>query len=273
MLWVPQKGLIKAITNGGIVGTLTPGTGVASNATTLLDGAVTEIISAAANIQDSWGIEIWISATASAATAAEACMDVLIGGATDDVLIAALICGYAPRSAAYRYFFPLHIPQGKRIAVRHANVRTSVTAQVIMTLYGGGTPLWRVGSRVTTYGTQINNARGQAVTPTASGGTASITQMTASSTYDHFAFLPGIQTATDTTTTTGYLNTGIGVGASVEDRIGTWWFSTSSSEENSGPLPSLPAFCDVPAGSRLSLLVSNSGTNDAAYDGLIYAVG
>ena len=273
MLWVPQKGRWRIITNGGIVGTATPGTGVPSNATTLLDGAVTEIISAAANDQDSWGIGISISATGDSAAAAEACMDILIGGATDDVLIPALICGYQRNTyGRSNYLFPLHIPQGKRIAAVLASVRTSITSQVLIWLLGGSPPPWRVGRKVTTYGTQINNARGQAVTPAASGGAASVTEMTASTSADHFAFMPGFQPATDTTTTDRFYNIGIGVGASVEDRIATWWYLSNTSESFPGPTPWTPAFYDVPSGSRLTLLAGNSGANDAAYDGLIYAV-
>ncbi len=276
MLWTPTKGIIRKITNGGIVGTTTPGTGLPSNATTLLDGAVTEIISAANNNQESWGIEISISSTGAATAASEACADILIGGATDSVLIAALICGYANAMSTgapgQRYFFPLHIPAGVRIAAQLASVRTGITAQILITLYGGCPPPWRVGRKVTTYGTQINNARGQAVTPTASGGAASVTQMTASSSEDHFAFLPGFQPATDATTSARVHNIGIGVGASTEERIGTWWYSQSANEDIGNVHPILPAFKDVPSGSRLTLLASNSGTNDAAYDGLIYAV-
>jgi len=272
MLWTPQKGRTKVVSNIGIVGTATPGTGVPSNATTLLDGAVTELISAANNNQDSWGISLYITSTGASAAAAEACMDILIGGATDDVLISALICGYGVMGKAWwNYFFPIHIPQGKRIAATHANVRTSVTARVICHLYGGSPPPFRVGRKVTTYGTQVNNARGQAVVPTASGGAASVTQMTASTTEDHFAFLPGFQVETDSTAQALGLNIGIGVGAATEDRIGTWTFTSTASEEFGGPVPNMPAFQDVPAGSRLTMLASNSGTNDSAYGGLIYA--
>ena len=275
MLWVPQKGRVRVITNDGIVGTLTPGTGVPSNATTLLDGAVTELISSTANNQESWGIELLIMLTGSATTACEACMDILIGGATDDVLISALICGHASsvnQGACARYLFPLHIPQGKRSAAVLASVRTSITSQVICRLYGGGVPPWRVGRKVITYGTQINNARGQAVTPAASGATALVTEMTASSTEPHFAFLPGFQVATDTSVTLKSINIGIGTGAATEERIGTWWYQTSTNEDLSGPNPCWPCFRDVPSGTRLTLLASNSGTNDGAYDGLIYGV-
>jgi hypothetical protein len=273
-LLTPTKGRLKVITNSGIVGTATPGTGVASNATTLLDGAVTELISAANNTQDSWGISVNISATGSSATPAEACLDILIGGATDDVLIPALICGYAGvNQGGYTYFFPLHIPQGVRIAAILASVRTSITSQVIVNLYGGSPSPWRTGRRVTAYGTQINNARGQAVVPTASGGAASVTQMTASSTYDHFAFIPGFQPATDSTLTpAGTINIGIGTGAATEERIGTWWFTKTTAEDCTGPTIGMPVFQEVPAATRLTILASNSGANDAAYDGLIYAV-
>lgn len=278
MLWVPGSHEGGVISNAGIVGSQTPWTAVASNATTLLDGAVTELISSANNSQDSWGIEIVITGTGAAATASEACIDILVGGATDDVLIPALICGYAVGTAGAsqsfaHYFFPIHIPAGQRIAASLASVRTSITARVGVWLYGGGVPPWRVGTRVTTYGTQINNARGQAVTPTASGGAASVTQMTASTSQDHFYFLPGFQPATDITITpTGWMSIGIGVGASTEERIGSWWYGKSTGEDFVGPLPSMGAWEDVPAGSRLTLLASNSGANDAAYDGLIYAV-
>jgi len=274
MLWVPQKGKVRVVTNAGIVGTATPGTGVPGSATSLAYGTITELIAAAANDQDSWGIDIWISATGLSATAAEATVDILAGAAPEVTLIKSLICGYAVASGAgHHYFFPLHIPAGTRIAAQLASVRTSITAQVVATLYGGCPPPFKVGRKVTTYGTKVNNARGQAVTPAASGATASVTQMTAASSEDHFAFLPGFQPATDTTITpTGYVNVGIGIGASPEQRIGTWWFKKDTNEDCGGPFPSWPVFQDVPAGTRLSLLASNSGANDAAYDGHIYAV-
>lgn len=276
MLWTPGKGRGAAVvTNGGIVGSATPWTGVASNATTLLDGAVTELVAAASNVRDSWGIEVFITATGAAATASEACLDLLIGGATDDVLASALICGgtVAAASGGYRYFFPVHIPAGVRIAARLASVRTSITARVGVWLYGGAPPPFRVGRKITTYGTQINNARGKAVTPTASGGAASVTEMTASTSEDHFYLLPGFQFATDTTITpAGFVNIGIGVGAATEERIGTWWFGKDTNENMNAPIPTLGTFQDIPSGSRLTLLASNSGANDAAYDGLIYAV-
>lgn len=271
MLWTPQ-GQQTVISNVGIVGG-SLGTSVVSNATTLLDGAVTELIPAASNVQESWGIYICVFFTGAIGAAAQATMDILIGGATDDVLIESLIVGHASEGWQHRaYLFPVHVPSGVRLAATHANVRVDAPANVLCYLYGGEPPPFRIGRKVTTYGTKINNARGKAVVPTTSGGAASVTEMTASTSEDHFAFLPGFQPATDSTLGTGSFNIGIGIGASVEERIGTWSFTRFTDEGMNGPLPPFPAFRDVPAGTRLTMLASNPGTNDAAYDGLIYAV-
>ncbi len=276
MLWTPpQVGRTRIVSNFGLVGTATPGTMVPGNATTLLDGAVTELISAAANNQESWGICVNISGTGLAATAAEAKLSILIGGATDDVLIPDLICGYSIASQqGYTYFFPVHVPGGVRLAAVLCTVRptTLATTRVLVQLYGGGIPPWQVGSRVHVLGAEINGARGKAVVPSASGAAAAVTEMVASSARAYFAFLPGFQPATDTTVTpAGHVNIGIGVGASVEDRIGTWFFTKDTNENCQGPINPYPVFHDVPAGSRISMLASNSGANDAAYDGHIYA--
>lgn len=277
MLWVPQKGIIRTVSNRAIVGAALPGTAVPSNSTTLLDGAVTEVIPAASNNQESWGlqVEVWGETTTSGA-AVEGKLDVLIGGATDDILIDTLLIGGAQigttNAGVHSWFFPVHVPGGVRLAAVHASVRTSVNARVIYTLYGGSPPPWRVGRKVTTHGALINNCRGVAVTPATSGATASVTQIVASTTEDHFAVLPGFQMSVDSTGGARNLSVGIGVGAATEQRIGTWDFFTTSTEEQSGPNPGFPAFVDIPSGTRLTMLVSNSGTNNTNYDGLIYAV-
>ena len=96
--------------------------------------------------------------------------------------------------------------------------------------------------------------------------------MTASSTDNHFYFMPGFDPYNDTTITAKAYNIGIGVGASTEERIGTWTYSYDAGEKSSGPVPPMGVFRNVPAATRLTLLASNSGTNDATYGGLIYAV-
>lgn len=272
MLWFPNSGQTRVFTNGSLIGEL-PGTSVVSSGTTNTYGSIVELISAATNVQDSWGINVTITAdVAPGALATESCIDILIGGATDDVLISSLICGGAQRAPTINYFFPLHIPRGVRIAAQASSVITSKAFHVMVNLYGGGVPPFRVGRKVSTLGTKINNSRGVAITPTASGGAASVTQIVASTTEDYFCVMPGFQCSTDTTMTTGQMNIGIGIGAATEERVGTWWYGMNSGEEQFGPYPSVPIYDSIPSGSRLTMLASYSTTIDAAYDGLIYAV-
>lgn len=262
------------ITNDGIVGTSNPGTAVPDGASVNTYGAVTELISAANNTQDSWGIEILVVNTLNpSALVGQMALDILVGGATDDVLISSLLVGGSYYGGMRSYFFPVHIPGGVRIAAQlSAGAAQTTEPRVVVRLYGGISP-FPVGGRVITFGTKIDNSRGQAVTPTASGGAASVTQLTASSSDDVFYLVPGFQVSTDTTISTAtFINVGIGVGASTEQRIGTWWFSKNASEMQSGAWPNLQGFCPVPAGSRLTILASNGAANDAAHDALIYGV-
>lgn len=274
MFLVPGVDDVKVISNSGIVGSAAPGTSIPDGATVNTYGTLTEIISAAANNQDSWGIAInFVGRTSPSAALSEGCLDILIGGATDDMLIPSLLVGGAYIASARSFFFPIHIPAGKRLAAQFSSAYAHTTeAQIMVSLYGGTPPPFRVGRKVTSYGTKINNSRGLAVTATASGGAATATQMTASTTEDHFYFLPSFQASTDTTLSTSYTNIGIGVGAATEERIGTWWFGRHTDERQEGPYPEMGAWRDVAAGTRLTILASNSTTNDAAYDGIIHAV-
>ena len=273
-LWLPHDGDVVLVTNSGIVGDTNAGTSVTTGGTASTKGTAVEVISAANNVRDSWGITVLTNNYGASATASEGALDILIGGATDDVLIPNLLMGYSPDSGrAWRqWFFPLHIPAGVRLAAQAAGARTSTACRVILYLHGGSSPPFRVGRKVTTYG-MGTVPNGTAVTPAASGGAASATQMTASTSEDHFAFFPSFQVAADTTiATTTNVNIGIGVGAATEERIGTWYFGKDANENIYGPFPCMPAFRDVPAGSRLTILASNGGANDSAQNAVIHAV-
>lgn len=273
MLLLPHP-YYPTISNDGIVGTSNPGTAVPDGASVNTYGTVTELISAANNTQDSWGIEILVCNTLNpSALVGQMALDILVGGATDDVLISSLLVGGGYYGGMRSYFFPVHIPGGVRIAAQlSAGAAQTTEPRVVVRLYGGISP-FPVGGRVLTFGTKIDNSRGQAVTPTASGGAASVTQLTASTSADVFYLVPGFQVSTDTTIANAtFINVGIGVGAATEQRIGTWWFSKNASEMQSGAWPNLQGFCPVPAGSRLTILASNGGANDTAHDALIYGV-
>lgn len=277
MLAQISKGRSRVITNHGAVGTANPGTSVSTGGSASTKGTAVQLISAASNDQDSWGITVVASNYAVAATASEGAMDILIGGATDDILIPDLLMGNCggpggAESLGKVWFFPLFIPNGVRIAAQAAGIRTSTAFRVTVYLHGGSPAPFRTGRKVTTYG-MGTVPNGTAITPGASGAAQTITQITASTTEDHFAFLPSFQVPTDTTVQQAEMLVGIGVGASTEDIIGQWMFGKSVNEVIHGPIPGFPAFYDVPSGTRLVMLASNSGANDSSnYNGVIHAV-
>lgn len=273
-LYTPT-GNVLVTSNLGIVGSGTPGTSVPDGATVDTYGAVTELISAASNVYGCDAFEVMVCNTLNpSALVGEMSVDILVGGATDDVLVSSLLVGGTFYGTQRSYWFPVGIPAGVRIAAQlSAGAAQTTEPRVMFTMYKFPLPPFRVGSRVTTYGTKTNNSRGVAVTPTASGGAASVTQITASTSADHFYLMPGFQVSTDSTiSATTFINVGIGVGAATEERIGSWWFSKNASELQSGPWPYWGAWRHVPAASRLTILASNGGANDAAHDALIYAV-
>jgi hypothetical protein len=139
-------------------------------------------------------------------------------------------------------------------------------------LYGGnGSPSHRVGSRVTTYGIgTVPN--GTAITPGASGGEGAWAQITASTTEDHFALVPSFQPTNDSTINFRSYALDLGVGAATEEEVAQSYWYMSTNTERFQNVNSMPAFVDVPSGTRLAMRASNSGTNDAGYDGAIHAV-
>lgn len=274
-LWSPGTGgAIDRITNQTGTGATTIGTAVTSGGSANTYGTVTEIISAANNDRDSWGIEIILTGAGGSATPSAAVCDILVGGATDDVLISSLICGYTYLAGHTRYLFPLHIPAGVRIAAQTSSERTSAPIRVVLNLFGGGVPPWRVGSQVATLGTKVNNSQGVTIAPAASGAAATETQIVASTAEDYFCFQHGFQPHGDSTITpAGNIMTQLGVGDATSDKVGAVKVWHKETTEEWGDMGStFPVFRPVPAGTRLSIWSSNSGANDGGYDGLIYAV-
>lgn len=271
---LPHDGDTDVISNLGNVGTNTPGTSVTTGGTSATKGTAVELISAASNTRDSWGIWIGAAAYAASATASDGALDILIGGATDDVLIANLLMGGASDASGNgikQWFFPIWVPSGVRIAAQVAGLRTTTAMRVMCKLYGGIPPYSRIGSKVTTYG-MGTVPNGTAITFGASGAQGSYAQITASTSEDHFMLLPSLQVTNDTTQTGRNLHVGIGLGASTEELYGEWDYDTSANETCNGPYDLTPIFRDIPSGTRLALRGSNSGVNDAGYDAVIHAV-
>lgn len=278
MLGLPQKGIVRTDDCIADTGTLTPGVSVTTGAAATTKGTPAELI--ASTPFDTYYLIVTASDYANAGTACQGAMDILIGAATEEVLIPNLLFGHAGfhgnatvGAGPKRWDFPIHIPAGTRISVQACGARTSTAFRVQVYLHGGnGYPPFRVGSKVTTYGLSTL-PRGTSITPGSTGAAGSWTQITASTSEDHFAFAPSFQVATDATVTSVMHTVEMGIGSATEEKIGfTYIFSSDSNERQQGPINSFPSFADVPSGTRLVMRASCSGSNDAAYDCMIHAV-
>jgi len=285
MLWHPRQGGVRYEHNFGTVGSLTPGTSVTTGAAAATKGTPVELI-ASTNFDAFW-IRITAGNYGASATTARGCLDILVGAATEEVLIPNLLMGFCGSTGGANpglktWEFPLYIPAGTRIAAQVAGDRTSTAMRVGVQLYGGGDyPAWRVGQRVTTYGIGTVPAATD-FTPGASAAEGAWAAITASTTEDHFCVVPSAQPPTgDTTLTASALFLDIGIGAATEELLfgdstqqQSYIFSLDGAELVGGPANSFPCFGDVPSGSRLTMRGSRSSAADtvATWNGALHCV-
>jgi hypothetical protein len=278
MLWVPQKGIWRMETNVGTVGANPYGTSVTTGGAAATKGTVVQLIASTAF--DAYWITVLATGYGLAATDSQGALDILIGAATEEVLIPNLLMGFcSPTNSATgvgpkRWDFPLYIPAGSRIAAQAAGQRVSTAMRVSVFLYGGDAlPPFRVGRKVTTYG-MGTVPFGTTIVPGASAAEGAWTQITASTSEDHFCFVPSFQAGTDTTLTRLMFSYDIGIGAATEtEMVQGYLFTTTDNEMMRGPENPMPGFFDAPSGSRIVARVSNSGVNDAGnYNTVIHAV-
>ena len=272
MLWVPSKGVRLYEHNFGNVGATALGTSCTTGAAASTKGTPAQLIASTAF--DSYLMVITAAAYGLAATTSRGCLDILVGAATEEVLIANLLMGFCGDIAVSNtgpkmWIFPLYVPAGTRIAAQVAGDRVSTAMRVGIELYGGkGYPPFSVGQRVVTYGIGTVPA-GTSVTPGASAAEGSWTQITASTSEDHFAIIPSAQGPTgDTTLTASGVWMDIGVGAATEEVIAgggreqSFVFGLTGNEMIMGPVNALPVNADIPSGSRLTARLSRSSAAD-----------
>lgn len=243
------------------------GTSITTGGSSSTKGTAVQLIASTAF--DTWWVTVMASAHGNIATASDACLDILVGAATEQVLIPNLLAGYSGTSGGGGprvWNFPLYIPAGSRIAARAAGLRTSSTMRVAIYLYGGsGPPPFKCATRIDTVGIgTVPN--GTAVTPGASGAEGSWTEIVASTTRDAFGVVPSFQVTNDTTISQRAYSLDIGVGSATEEEIGGPYNYASHAGELVYDGVIYPTLVDIPASSRLVVRASNSNTNDAGYD-------
>lgn len=283
MLWVPQKGILRVAHNTGSVGSLNIGTAVTTGAASNNKGSVATLISNLAF--DAYWITVMAYDYALSATACEGMLDIMIGDVTsqNQVLIPNLLMGHCagpnlaaiPAGVGKIWHFPLYIPAGAYIGAQAAGARTSTAFRVAVYLYGGhGYPPWRVGTRVVSYPTAPSVPRGQAIT-IGNGAEGGWTQVVASSSVAHFAFLPSYQPETDTSVTQKAVTVDVGFGAAAAEELlsdyGEWYVMGTG--EGVSNHPGYPIFADVPASTRLVVRASGSAAGDTAQGVMLHCVG
>lgn len=168
------------------------GTTITANATINTKGATpTQLIASTA--ADSYAIQVHVHNNATSNTNTATLLDIMRGGAgSETVLIPDLMAGWVhpvTTTNAWRtYTFPLFIPSGTRLSARSQSVVTAKTCSVAITLMQRPTQLGFVGTRVTAYGVDSANSRGQLHTAGATSTYGTATQLTASTT-NHIRYM------------------------------------------------------------------------------------
>lgn len=265
MLWIPQKGLLRVATNVASGAAATPGTAVTTDTVSAsTKGSPAELIASLGF--DCYLMHIMTYNYGANATQARLCLDILVGSSgNEDVLIGDLLGGHSHSisGGGRNWWFPVYVPAGTRISARVAGDRLNVAAQVMIWCYGGhGTPPFRVGSKVTTYG--IGTV--PAATSVNPGNPGTWTQITSSTSADHFYLTSSVQFV-DASQAAGHYNLDIGRGASTaEDLINgvgilRWQPNSNEVMSEQNPFNNM-RFCDIPSGTRLVARINSAATED-----------
>lgn len=270
--YIPQHGCVRVQHNLAGVGTVVPGSAVTTGGSASTKGGATQLI-ASTNF-DAFEIIIMASNYAASGVTSKACLDIMVGAATEEVIIPDLLAGHAGMTTGAVnqgpkvWKFPLYIPAGTRISAKAAGSRTATDMRVCVWIRGGNvSPPFRVGSKVVTYGIGTVPAGTPVTHGNASEG--SWTQVTASTSEYHFACFPSLQGPTDTTITPlRTFELDIGIGAATEELLGgyeqAYMYRVDTLEALCGPFYYEPVFADIPSGSRLTARLSADGGADAA---------
>jgi hypothetical protein len=251
MIHIPRKGAPRSENNAGGVGLSPYGTTVTTGASSGVKGTPATLL---ANTSfDTYRIKIvTMNYSGGNGVASQCCMDLLIGAATESILIPDLLAGSSQNPGLEKVWdFPLYIPAGSRLSAQAAGDRVSTAFQVAIYLYGGdGIPTGRVGTKVVTYGVSAVPA-GTTFVPGSTGVEGAWTQVVLATSENHFAVVPSYQIS-GVAFQTARLALDVGIGAATEVEIADGYqFVSSSAEVVGGPINSEPCYCDIPSSTRL----------------------
>lgn len=247
-------------------------------------GAGTTLTGGAANTYGSWvqigpangfdyaveWIQVELNSGFTAATTRNHYVDIGFGTDTSNVtVVIEKLCGSgATTNTGHMYFFPMQFPSGVKLFARTQGTVASSTIKINLSVMGGNQNPGTVfkNTQIKAIGATTASTTGTAITMGASGAEGAWTQIVASSAEDYAGFMIAGPYYVDTNMATGPSYTfDVGIGASGQERtIGenlTKATIFSASEDWVGW--HLPTLIGVPAGTRICIRGSCSGTSES----------
>lgn len=229
-------------------------------------GAWAELIASAA--RDAGGL---ILSVIQSSTDQDALIDIGVGGAGSESVIAANLC-FAGGQRTQLFPIPIAIPAGSRVAYRFQCTNSAVVMNATVTLLAGDSYI----GRVDTYGANTADSGGVSVDPGAVAHTVGeYSELAAALTYDIRGFMIGITNQSNTGRTACQWLARLGVGAALSEQvIMNNIFLTCLSFHNMWPMLIGPIWMPIPAGSRVALAAQCSITDatDRLFDAIFYGL-
>jgi hypothetical protein len=277
LLMAPTQGLTRE-TN--VTAADRNGTTITAGSTANTKGAFSAGQLIAATAQEAYGIFVEASAVSVAATATSYLLDIGIGPSGSETLIVPDInIGYAGvlttnQHTRQRYFFPVYIPSGERVAARGAAETASDVAEVAVYVLEGPAPppMYPVGT-VKAYGVASASSRGTLV-PAGNGAYGAWTQVASAETTSeaHRWWCVGMALGDQTVAVASMRLLSIGFGPSdppTEIRQAIPFFG-SSNEYMSPAARGAIFYAEVPSGSQLWAQLA--GADTLSHDVVIYGM-
>lgn len=251
------------------------GTTITANATINTKGTTpTQLIASTAN--DSYGIQVHIHNNSTSNTATSTLLDIMTGaGGSEVVLIPDLMAGWAlavTTTNEWRtYTFPIFIPAGTRLSARSQSVVTSKTCSVAITLMQRPTQLGFVGTRVTAYGVDSSNSRGQTHTAGSTSTYGTATQLSASTSNPIRYMQIGIDPGNRSTVVDayGWARIQLGTAVMIDDLLLATDTGTESIGFEAANRVLATRMWDIPASQQLQFAIASTAVS---FSSIIYGV-
>lgn len=250
------------------------GTTITASASLNTKGSPTQLIASTA--ADAYGIQVHINNNATSNTSTASLLDIMTGGSGSEVVfIPDLMAGWVQSVAATvawrTYTFPIFIPAGTRLSARMQSVVTSKTCSVGLTLLQRPSQLGFVGTRVTAYGVDSANSRGQTHTAGSSSTYGTATQLSASTTNPIRYMQMGIDPGNRSTVVdgNGWARIQLGSAVLLDDLLFATDTGTESilNEETNRVLSNM--LWNIPSGVQLQFAAASSAVS---FSSIIYGV-